>query len=185
MPAINPCGDNNGGCSHLCLISGGGRSYSCACPEFFVLSSDGRKCIANCSQSQFRCGDTDDKCISILWKCNGQKDCKDGSDEPEDCRECFLFTYSKTSETFGKIFESLSFNCGVMFVLFFFPSALPPSPWFLKIIEQNAKGQGTETSICPLIWNCLSCVHCLCNSSLLGIFFNLFSAMCNVPVMKK
>ena len=81
------CNVNNGGCSHLCLIAPGGTGRTCACPEFFVLSSDQSTCLANCSNSQFRCGVTDDRCISLLWKCDGENDCKDGTDEPEDCRK--------------------------------------------------------------------------------------------------
>lgn len=41
----NPCGRNNGGCSHLCLLSHASKKYSCACPtglnlyvrNFFLL----------------------------------------------------------------------------------------------------------------------------------------------------
>ena len=84
----NPCGDNNGGCSHLCLIAPGGSSYTCACPDYFYMSSDRQTCVSNCSIAQFRCGPTDDRCIPLLWKCDGEKDCKDGADEPDDCREC-------------------------------------------------------------------------------------------------
>ena len=87
-PGDNPCGDNNGGCSHLCLIAPGGDSYTCACPDFFYMSADRKTCMANCTVVQFRCGLTDDRCIPLLWKCDGEKDCKDGADEPDDCREC-------------------------------------------------------------------------------------------------
>ncbi|XP_076440226.1 low-density lipoprotein receptor-related protein 2-like [Babylonia areolata] len=86
-PAPNPCGDNNGGCSHLCLIAPGGKSYTCSCPDYFFLSSDRRTCVANCSIAQFRCGPADDRCIPLLWKCDGEADCKDGADEPDDCPE--------------------------------------------------------------------------------------------------
>lgn len=83
----NPCGENNGACSHLCLIAAGGTNYTCSCPTFFLLSADGHTCEANCTVAQFRCGPTDDRCIPLLWKCDGEQDCKDGADEPEDCPE--------------------------------------------------------------------------------------------------
>ncbi|KRZ56210.1 Low-density lipoprotein receptor-related protein [Trichinella nativa] len=81
----NPCGSNNGGCSHLCLISPGGNSYRCECPQYFILLNDNKTCISNCTANQWRCGGNDDHCIPLLWKCDGEKDCQDGSDEPESC----------------------------------------------------------------------------------------------------
>ncbi|XP_068695701.1 low-density lipoprotein receptor-related protein 4-like [Montipora foliosa] len=46
------CKVNNGGCSHLCLLTPGG--YQCACPHGLSLDSDGRKCVtgikAGCSE---------------------------------------------------------------------------------------------------------------------------------------
>lgn len=77
----NPCGENNGGCSHLCLISPGGQSFTCACPNNFILLRDNKTCIANCTKGQHRCGGNDDRCIPIFWNCDGDKDCRDGSDE--------------------------------------------------------------------------------------------------------
>ncbi|KAJ8023914.1 Low-density lipoprotein receptor-related protein 4 [Holothuria leucospilota] len=38
----NPCSDNNGGCSHLCLITPLG--FTCACPTGIVLGPDQRTC---------------------------------------------------------------------------------------------------------------------------------------------
>ncbi|GMT30081.1 hypothetical protein PFISCL1PPCAC_21378, partial [Pristionchus fissidentatus] len=78
----NPCGDNNGGCSHLCLISAGGKDYTCSCPDQFTLLEDKKSCSANCTERQFACGGDDAKCIPKLWYCDGEKDCGDGSDEP-------------------------------------------------------------------------------------------------------
>ncbi|XP_046657715.1 low-density lipoprotein receptor-related protein 4-like isoform X4 [Daphnia pulicaria] len=40
----NPCGTNNGGCSHLCLRSPWGRGYSCSCPTGILMSADGSTC---------------------------------------------------------------------------------------------------------------------------------------------
>lgn len=78
----NPCGENNGGCSHLCLISEGGNSFLCACPDQFILLDDKKTCEANCTERQFACGGRDSKCISKIWYCDGEKDCADGEDEP-------------------------------------------------------------------------------------------------------
>jgi hypothetical protein len=78
----NPCGDSNGGCSHLCLIGAGGQNFSCACPDQFYLLPNGRDCEANCTVRQFACSGADSKCISKLWYCDGEKDCADGDDEP-------------------------------------------------------------------------------------------------------
>lgn len=93
----NPCGTNNGGCSHLCLISPGGEDYVCACPDNFVMlpsaSRSGvpnRICIANCTAGQHQCRGDDSRCIPWYYKCDGNKDCKDGSDE-EGCRKYMLF----------------------------------------------------------------------------------------------
>uniref|UniRef100_T1IRJ2 EGF-like domain-containing protein n=1 Tax=Strigamia maritima TaxID=126957 RepID=T1IRJ2_STRMM len=43
--AKNPCGNNNGGCSHLCLPNS--FSYSCACPTGYALIEDGKSCNTN------------------------------------------------------------------------------------------------------------------------------------------
>lgn len=110
VPFPNPCGDNNGGCSHLCLLSPPAEStylnlegfieedapsYKCACPNQFYLARDSKTCIANCTTGQHRCGLDDEKCIPWFWKCDGEKDCKDGSDEPTTCpaRHCRSGTF--------------------------------------------------------------------------------------------
>ncbi|CAF0957368.1 unnamed protein product [Adineta ricciae] len=87
----NPCGTNNGGCSHLCLLSTN-QSYTCVCPEYFSFNNNGnnRTCAANCSCNQHRCGPPNERCIPWSAKCNGVNDCEDGSDEPTTCpqRRC-------------------------------------------------------------------------------------------------
>ncbi|KAF7989294.1 hypothetical protein HCN44_007968 [Aphidius gifuensis] len=98
LPYNNPCGQNNGGCSHLCLISPpassyllegygqpGVTSYTCSCPNQFILNNDNKTCRSNCTDGQHRCGPPEDKCIPWFWKCDGERDCKDGSDESTIC----------------------------------------------------------------------------------------------------
>ncbi|XP_017778488.1 PREDICTED: low-density lipoprotein receptor-related protein 2 isoform X2 [Nicrophorus vespilloides] len=110
LPYTNPCGTNNGGCSHLCLVAPplessylniegygeeGATSYKCECPNQFYLAEDHKTCIANCTTGQWRCGGSDEKCIPWFWQCDGEKDCKDGSDEPSTCppRQCRAGTF--------------------------------------------------------------------------------------------
>ncbi|XP_015126789.1 low-density lipoprotein receptor-related protein 2 [Diachasma alloeum] len=98
LPYTNPCTDNNGGCSHLCLIAPprssyllenygqpGVTTYQCACPNQFFLDKDNKTCLSNCTAGQHRCGAPEEKCIPWFYKCDGEKDCADGSDEPTSC----------------------------------------------------------------------------------------------------
>ena len=45
--AFNPCGSNNGGCSHLCLLSTEPGGRTCACPDGhgYQLAANQRYCI--------------------------------------------------------------------------------------------------------------------------------------------
>ncbi|XP_023030772.1 low-density lipoprotein receptor-related protein 1 [Drosophila willistoni] len=53
----NPCGDNNGGCSHLCLLSGKG-TFKCECPHVMRLDpTDERNCVPNEQVLLFVMGD--------------------------------------------------------------------------------------------------------------------------------
>lgn len=73
-----------GGCSHFCI---GITSPICSCPEYLVLSDDERTCRAApaCGDDHFTCAASsstvDKDCIPAIWKCDGQRDCSDGSDE--------------------------------------------------------------------------------------------------------
>ncbi len=44
VSGVNPCGRNNGGCSHLCLMAPRPPFYSCACPTGVKLQDDGVTC---------------------------------------------------------------------------------------------------------------------------------------------
>ena len=45
LVVANPCAANNGGCSHLCLLSATSLAgYSCACPTEIKMLPDGKTC---------------------------------------------------------------------------------------------------------------------------------------------
>uniref|UniRef100_A0A672MHR9 LDL receptor related protein 1 n=1 Tax=Sinocyclocheilus grahami TaxID=75366 RepID=A0A672MHR9_SINGR len=82
----NACRANNGGCSSLCLATPTGRS--CACAEDQLLDpADNTSCKANpsyipppqCQPGEFAC--KNNRCIQDRWKCDGDNDCLDKSDE--------------------------------------------------------------------------------------------------------
>uniref|UniRef100_A0A8B9N7P4 Prolow-density lipoprotein receptor-related protein 1 n=1 Tax=Accipiter nisus TaxID=211598 RepID=A0A8B9N7P4_9AVES len=88
----NKCRVNNGGCSSLCLATPRGRQ--CACAEDQILGSDSVTCQANpsyipppqCQPGEFAC--KNNRCIQERWKCDGDNDCLDNSDEaPELCHQ--------------------------------------------------------------------------------------------------
>ncbi|XP_017772684.1 PREDICTED: low-density lipoprotein receptor-related protein 6 [Nicrophorus vespilloides] len=71
-------------CSHLCIFNG--TNAICACPQGLALQDDKRTCTAlpDCGSEFFTCsaqapGNKD--CIPSSWKCDGQMDCQDQSDE--------------------------------------------------------------------------------------------------------
>lgn len=43
---VNPCNTNNGGCSHLCLLSFN-QTYKCECPHVMRLDVDNKTCVPN------------------------------------------------------------------------------------------------------------------------------------------
>ncbi|KAJ8675255.1 hypothetical protein QAD02_011041 [Eretmocerus hayati] len=74
-----------GGCSHICVS--GTAGVRCSCPQSLVLADNMKDCrvAPTCGADHFTCltsksSDSKD-CIPQTWKCDGQRDCADGSDE--------------------------------------------------------------------------------------------------------
>ncbi|XP_040564168.1 low-density lipoprotein receptor-related protein 6 [Lepeophtheirus salmonis] len=78
----HPCFSSD--CSNLCLPSG-----ACSCSPGLVLNPDGRTCGSppTCQPDQFTCNSGTPSCIPFQWRCDGQPECSDHSDEM-DCPEC-------------------------------------------------------------------------------------------------
>uniref|UniRef100_A0A8C4QCV4 VPS10 domain-containing protein n=1 Tax=Eptatretus burgeri TaxID=7764 RepID=A0A8C4QCV4_EPTBU len=88
---LSACSVSNGNCSHLCLPSGPGQRI-CTCPNGSTpglpqssgdVLCDESTLDADCG-AQYRCDNG--HCINPLWRCDGDNDCLDGSDE-NNCGE--------------------------------------------------------------------------------------------------
>ncbi|XP_026677125.1 low-density lipoprotein receptor-related protein 2-like [Diaphorina citri] len=81
--APNPCGSNNGGCEHMCIItraSGNALGYKCACDIGYRLSVNGNNCNQpTCAPGEFQCASG--RCVPSTFKCDAENDCGDYSDE--------------------------------------------------------------------------------------------------------
>ncbi|XP_055856668.1 low-density lipoprotein receptor-related protein 6 [Episyrphus balteatus] len=87
-------------CSHICIASAEGRSRDiCSCPQGLMLLEDKQNCSAlpACGPDYFTCAapvsgsgpnnDHNKDCIPASWRCDGQNDCPDKSDEV-GCPSC-------------------------------------------------------------------------------------------------
>ncbi|XP_014204223.1 vitellogenin receptor [Copidosoma floridanum] len=81
----HPCHKNNGGCSHICLVTNS-TSRLCACPAGMLINSDMNTCKekTTCAENEFRC-ERSKVCIPKNERCNGMSDCPYDEDE-QDCK---------------------------------------------------------------------------------------------------
>lgn len=74
----HPCQHANGGCSHICVTLGK-LSGACLCPAGLVFKDASNRTCIEPLDCEFRCNSGE--CLTLSRRCNGRKDCPDGSDE--------------------------------------------------------------------------------------------------------
>ncbi|KAL1509813.1 hypothetical protein ABEB36_004494 [Hypothenemus hampei] len=92
---IGKNGCANANCSHIC-VGLPKNGYACLCPDGMIAAKDGMSCLcpggappmpngtcstvgSSCSSNHFSCGNG--LCVPNGWKCDGENDCGDNSDE--------------------------------------------------------------------------------------------------------
>uniref|UniRef100_A0A672FRK9 Low density lipoprotein receptor-related protein 6 n=1 Tax=Salarias fasciatus TaxID=181472 RepID=A0A672FRK9_SALFA len=65
LAVSSPCSLNNGGCSHLCLLSPGAPFFQCACPTGVQLLEDGKTCRDGATEMLLLARRTDLRRISL------------------------------------------------------------------------------------------------------------------------
>lgn len=65
---FNPCGENNGNCSHLCLIDGPAERV-CACPHVMRLAADNITCEGNSALTGYISSITCSKWLNYFQTC--------------------------------------------------------------------------------------------------------------------
>jgi len=141
--------NHQAGCSHLCMaVPSPSTSVSstipaiCSCPQNLVLHEDGRTCSAlpACGPDHFTCAapaGSNKECIPSTWRCDGQNDCPDASDEV-GCPDCKQSEFRcQTGQCIGEILlQSCSARCCLAYFTYYARLA-PVHPSICVFLLQN------------------------------------------------